>query len=113
VTNNVVGIYERSVDDGSKITVNITMLYQSVGWDIWAIFKREYTGGGYAAAQAIHNAGSGHADYSSGYDFSSDNDWVLRTGNKYFRSFNSYSDGSGRCPKLYHTGDIPLTTIQP
>ena len=113
VTHKVVGIYERSVDDGSKITVNITMLYQSDGWDIWSIFKREYEGAEYSPALAIHNAGSGHADYSSGYDFSSDTDWVERTGNQYFRSFNSYSDGSGHCPQLYHTGDISLTTIQP
>ena len=112
-TSSVVGIYEKSDDDGSKITVNITMLYQSNGWDVWSIFKREYEGAEYPAALAIHNAGSGHADYSSGYDFVSDTDWVERTGNQYFRSFNSYSDGSGHCPKLYHTGDIPLTTIQP
>lgn len=112
ITHKVVGIYEKSVNDGSKITVNVAMLYVSTGWDVWSIFKREYNGAEYAAALTIHNAGSGHEDYSSGYDFLSSTDWVQRTGNEYFRAYHTYSDGSGFCPQLYHTGDIPLTKIE-
>ena len=78
ISHRVVGIYEKSDDDGSKITVNVAMLYVSTGWDVWSIFKREYTGVEYAAALTIHNAGSGHADYSSGYDFLSDTAWEAK-----------------------------------
>jgi hypothetical protein len=108
-----VGIYEKSADDGSKVTVAVTMLYVSTGWDMWSIFKREYTGDDYPAALAIHNAETGHEDYSSGYDFSSDASWVQGTGSEYFRAFDAYADGSGTHPAVYQNGDIPLTTIEP
>ena len=112
ITHKVVGIYEKSVNDGSKITVNVAMLYVSTGWDVWSIFKREYTGAEYASALTIHNNGSGHEDYSSGYDFLSDTDWVQRGSTENFRAYHTYSDGSGFCPQLYQTGDIPLTKIE-
>ena len=88
------------------------MLYVSTGWDVWSIFKREYNGAEYAAALTIHNAGSGHEDYSSGYDFLSDTDWVQRGSDDNFRAYHTYLDGTGFCPQLYQTGDIPLTKIE-
>ena len=113
VTHKVVGIYEKSVDDGSKITVNVAMLYVSTGWDVWSVFTKTYSGDDYPAALTIHNNGSGHQDYSSGYNFNDDASWVRHGSGENFRSYHSYSDGSGFCPKLYHTGDIPLTKIEP
>ena len=113
VTHRVVGIYERSVDDGSKITVSVTMLYISTGWDMWILYKREYTGDDYPAALAIHNAGTGHEDYSSGYDFSSDASWVQYGNGETFRAYGIYADGSGHHPSQTQNGDILVTTIQP
>jgi len=113
ITHMVVGIFEKSVDDGSKITASVTMLMVTTGWDMWSLYQREYTGSDYAAALTIHNAGTGHEDYSSGYDFSSDASWLRYGDGQIFRSYHQYSDNSGHCPQLYHNGSISLTKIEP
>ena len=111
VAHRVVGVYERSVDDGSTISVTVAVLFTSTGWDMWSAFKRTFSGAEYAAAQAVHNAATGHEEYSAGFDFNADPSWLEVSGA--FRSYGGFSDGSGSRPGISHNGDIPLLTIEP
>jgi len=112
VTHRVVGIFERSVDSGSTIDAVVAVLLQNNGWDMWSAFKRTYSGAEYAAAQVVHNAGTGHEDYTSGYDFNAEPSWVVAV-NEAFRGFADFTDGSGWLPGASHSGSVSLTTIEP
>ena len=110
VSHHNVGVYERSVDDGTTITVYAVALFLETGWDMWSMFKRVYTD--YAAAKAVHFSGAGFEDYSAGFNFTSDPDWVQHMAEA-MRAYGSYADGSGYRPGLMQLGNIPLSTIQP
>ena len=111
VTHRVVGVYERSVDDGSTISVTAAVLFTSTGWDMWSAFKRTFSGAEYAAAQAIHNAGTGHEEYSAGFDFNADPSWLAVS--EAFRAYGVFSDGSGSHPAVSQNDNVPLAAIEP
>ena len=111
VTNYVAGVFERSVDSGSTIEAVVAVLFQNSGWDMWSAFKRTYSGAEYAAAQAVHNAATGHEDYSTGYNFNANPSWVAVS--QAFRGFANYTDSSGLRPSVSHSGNVSLTTIEP
>ena len=112
VAHRVVGVFERSEDSGSAIDAVVAVLVQNNGWDMWSTFKRTYSGAEYAAAQAVHSAGTGHEDYSSGFDFNADPSWVVAV-NEAFRGFAGFADGSGWAPGGSHSGNVSLTKIEP
>ena len=116
------GIYERSEDDGSKVTVYILMHFKNDGWQTMVLYKREFTGGDYAAAKALHLAGTGHLDYSSRLNFDSQplkNEWATPdpvSGHQYWFPFSSYNypayaDGVGTIPE--HTLPHDSTIVYP
>ena len=75
VTHVQAGLYERSVDDGITVTVYVAAHWSHAGEPRFVMYKRQFTGGEYAAAQTLHLAGTGHVDYSSGYNFTINAAW--------------------------------------
>jgi hypothetical protein len=78
---------------------------------MWSAFKRTFSGAEYAAAQAIHNAGTGHEEYSAGFDFNADPSWLAVS--EAFRAYGVFSDGSGSHPAVSQNDNVPLAAIEP
>lgn len=107
VTHVDSGIYERSEDDGSTVTVYILLHWKNDGWQTMTMYKRQFTGAAYAAAKALHLAGTGHLDYSSRVNFDNLPEWSTPdpvSGHGYWFPFSSYNypafaDGVGTIPE--------------
>ena len=107
VTHHDSGIYERSEDDGSTVTVYILLHWKNDGWETMVMYKRQFPGSAYAAAKALHLAGTGHLDYSSRVNFDNLPEWATPdpvSGHQYWFPITSYNyqafnDGVGTIPE--------------
>ena len=114
VSDPLVGLYERSEDDGSEVRVYVAALFTNNGWDMWSVQKRTFEGADYAAALALHNAGTGHVDYSSGYDFTASPWQPIGTAShptEAMRAYQAFADGR-RHPRLMQADNSSTETIE-
>ncbi|KAH8054428.1 hypothetical protein JL720_14448 [Aureococcus anophagefferens] len=112
VSDPLVGLYERSEDDGSEVRVYVAALFTNDGWDMWSVQKRTFAGADYADALALHNAGTGHVDYSSGYDFTASPWQPIGTAShpmEAMRAYQAFADGR-RHPAQMQADNSPTET---